>query len=157
MPTIVPVEVLMLMEDEELPPSDWLTIDQERVQRFADATDDHQFIHVDPEKAAESLFGTTVAHGYLTLSLLPHLSAETTVIPERLLMAINYGLNRVRFLQPVKVGSAVRLRSKILKVVAKGPDRVLVTYEATVEIKGEERPALTAETLALYVVGKAPN
>jgi acyl dehydratase len=134
-----------------------MTIDQERIQRFADATDDHQFIHVDPEKAAESLFGTTVAHGYLTLSLLPHLSQEHSVIPERLLMAINYGLNRVRFLQPVKVGSAVRVRSRILKVASKGPDRVLVTSEATVEIKGEDRPALTAETLALYVVGKAPN
>lgn len=141
------------MAGQEREPTGWFLIDQERVDRFAEATGDFQFIHVDPEKARHTPFGTTIAHGYLTLSLLPKLSEEVAVVPEGLLMAFNYGLNKVRFPTPVKVGSEIRLRSKILGVTEKGPGRILVTSEATVEIRGEDKPALVAETLAMYVVG----
>lgn len=150
----VPKEELLKMAGHRREPSPWLRIDQERVDRFADATDDHQYIHVDPDKAARTPFGGTVAHGFLTLSLLPFLSRETAVLPENLVMAVNYGLNKVCFPQPVKVGSEVRLHSKILDVTDKGNGRLLLTTEATVEIRGEAKPALVAETLAMFVVSE---
>ena len=153
MPTFVSKEELLRMAGRESGPTAWLKIDQDRVDRFADATGDHQFIHVDPERAARTPLGTTVAHGYLTLSLLPLLSAEIAVQPRGMRMAFNYGVNRVRFPNPVKVGSEIRLRSKILDVVEKSPGRILVTAEATVEIRGEDKPALVAETLTMFVVG----
>lgn len=152
MPKVVPLHELLEMAGREGEPSSWLKIDQDQIDLFADATRDRQFIHVDPEKAARTQLGTTIAHGYLTLSLLPHLGEENGVIPEGLLMAFNYGLDKLRFVQPVPVGSEVRLRSKILKVTEKEPGRILVSAEATVEIKGEEKPALVAETLTMYVV-----
>ena len=153
MPTFVSKEELLRLAGRESGPTAWLKIDQDRVDRFADATGDHQFIHVDPERAARTPLGTTVAHGYLTLSLLPLLSAEIAVQPRGMRMAFNYGVNRVRFPNPVKVGSEIRLRSKILDVVEKSPGRILVTAEATVEIRGEDKPALVAETLTMFVVG----
>ncbi len=155
MPRIVPKEELLRMAGTAAEPSAWLKIEQDRIHLFADATGDHQYIHVDAEKAAKTPFGSTIAHGFLSLSLLPHLSEEVAIVPEGLVMGINYGLNKVRFLQPVKVGSEVRLLSKIIDVREKKPGHVLVTAEATVEIRGEEKPALVAETLALYVVGSA--
>ncbi len=153
MPTFVSKEELLSMAGRESEPTAWLTIDQERVDLFADATGDHQFIHVDPEKAARTPLGGTVAHGYLTLSLLPMLAAEIAVMPEGMVMAFNYGVNKVRFPSPVRVGSEIRLRSRITDVLEKGPGRILVTAEATVEIRGQEKPALVAETLSMYVVG----
>ncbi|MEE8523785.1 MAG: MaoC family dehydratase [Thermoanaerobaculia bacterium] len=141
------------MAGHENEPSPWLEIDQERVNLFADATNDHQFIHVDPVQAAQTPFGSTVAHGYLTLSLLPFLSQQVAAVPEGLLMAVNYGLDKLRFPQPVKVGCEVRLRSQILEVAEKVPGRILVKTEAKVEIRGETKPALVAETLAMLVVG----
>jgi acyl dehydratase len=144
---------LLGMAGHENEPSPWLLIDQDRVDLFADATNDHQFIHVDPVQAAATPFGTTIAHGYLTLSLLPYLSQQVAAAPEGLLMGINYGLDKLRFPQPVKVGSEVRLRSKVLEVSEKLPGRILVKTEATVEIRGEPKPALVAETLAMFVVG----
>lgn len=153
MPTFVSREELMHLAGRESGPTSWFVIDQDRVDRFADTTGDHQFIHVDPEKAARTPLGTTVAHGFLTLSLLPMLSEEIAVMPEGLLMAFNYGLDKVRFPNPVKVGSEVRLRSKIVDVREKGPSRILVKSEATVEIRGEDKPALVAEPLAMFVVG----
>ena len=152
MPTFVSKEELLSMAGRESQPTSWTPIDQERVNLFADATGDHQFIHVDPEKAALTPLGTTVAHGYLTLSLLPMMSEEVAVMPEGMAMAFNYGANRIRFPNPVKVGSEVRLRSKILGVIEKNPGQFLVTSEATVEIRGEEKPALVAETVIMYVV-----
>lgn len=139
----------------ELGPSPWLTVDQERIQLFADATGDHQFIHVDPERAAQTPFGTTIAHGFLSLSLVPHLSEEIALAPEGLAMAVNYGLDKVRFLQPVAAGSEVRLRLKVLDVQEKRSKGLLVKQEATVEIRGQEKPALVAETLTLYVLRPA--
>ena len=152
MPTQVPVSELMGMKDHELPPSDWLEIDQDRIDLFADATGDHQFIHVDPERAAATPFGTTIAHGFLSLSLLPHLMEERSIVPEGTVMGINYGLNKVRFLEPVRVGSRVRARAHIADVQDKGGNRYLISSAVTVEIEGGEKPALVAETLAMFVV-----
>lgn len=136
----------------ELPPSDWFEIGQERVNRFADATNDHQFIHVDEARAAHTPFGGTIAHGFLTLSLLPFLSGQ--ILPEiaDLKMAINYGSDRLRFLQPVRVGSRVRAHQKFVEAVEKNPDQWLVKSQVSIEIEGQEKPALVAETLSLFVV-----
>lgn len=153
MPTTVPREEFLHLAGRELGPSAWFVIDQERIDRFAEVTLDDQFIHSDPERAARTPLGSTIAHGFLTLSLVPHLSREIAVVPEGVEMAFNYGLDRLRFLQPVKSGSRVRLRTKILDVKEKTPGRLLVRSEATVEIEGEARPALVARTLVMYVVG----
>ena len=153
MPKYVAKDELLSMAGHELEPSSWFAIDQDRIDRFADATCDHQYIHVDPEKAAETPLGATIAHGLLSLSLMPHLSAESAILPRGMVMAFNYGYDKVRFLHPVKVGSEVRLRSKILDVREKDPGRILVRAEAVIEIKGEEKPALIAETLAMFVLG----
>lgn len=153
MPQVVTKAELLGMAGHETEPSSWFLIDQERVNLFADVTNDHQFIHVDPEKAARSPFGTTVAHGFLTLSLLPFLAEEVAIVPRGLVMAVNYGLNKVRFPQPVEVGSEVRLRSKIKDVSERKAGRVILTSESTIEIRGEDKPAVVAETLAMYVVG----
>ncbi len=153
MPTVVSAEELLGMAGRENEPSAWLKIDQDRVDLFAEATGDRQFIHVDPQKAAATPLGTTVAHGFLTLSLLPMLSEEIQVLPQGLAMAFNYGVNKVRFPSPVKVGSEVRLRSRIKSVTEKDPGRILVTTEATVEIRGEDKPAMVAEMLAMLIVG----
>ena len=153
MATVVTKGELLGMAGRESEPTSWFTIDQDRVDQFADATGDHQFIHIDPEKAARTPLGGTVAHGYLTLSLLPMLSEEIVVLPQGLLMAFNYGLNKLRFPNPVRVGSEVRLRTKVLDVTEKSPGQILVTAAATVEIRGEEKPGLVAETLSMFVVG----
>ncbi|UYP18583.1 MaoC family dehydratase [Rhodococcus sp. Z13] len=134
---------------EHLGYSDWLEIDQERVNLFADATGDHQWIHVDPERAKDGPFGTTIAHGYLTLSLLPVLGQKIFAI-EGLKMKVNYGSNKVRFPSPVPVGSKVRAGAefKSLERTAKGANLVV---QYTVEIEGGERPALVAETVVVLV------
>ena len=135
---------------QEIGVSDWFQIDQKRINEFADATEDHQFIHVDEEMAKNGPFGATIAHGYLTLSLLSYFSAQTALLPEGMKMAINYGLNKVRFLTPVKVGSKVRNRAVLKDVQEKGGGRVLITTENTVEIEGEDKPAMVAESLAMF-------
>ena len=112
-------DAYLALRDHELAPGSWFTVDQDRINQFADATGDHQFIHVDPARAAKTPFGATIAHGFLSLSLLPHLNAEISVKPENVEMGINYGLNKVRFLTPVRVGSAVRVRQKIKSVEEK--------------------------------------
>ncbi len=157
MPTIVTTEELLAMRDHVLAPSRWLEVGQDRIDLFAEATEDRQFIHVDRVRAAQSLFGTTIAHGFLSLSLLAPLWQEQAVVPEGMVMAINYGLDRVRFLQPVKSGSRVRLLPKVVKAEATKPGRILVTGEAVLEIEGEEKPALVATPLTLYVVRRRRN
>ena len=129
--------------------SDWLVVDQDRINQFADATLDHQFIHVDSEKATP-LFGSTIAHGFLSLSLMAGMPAPQ-VAPENMTMAFNYGLDRVRFLTPVNVGSKVRTKAKLLSVDDKGDGRYLVKNEVTMEIEGQEKPAYIAESLTMYV------
>ena len=136
----------------ELGPSDWLLIDQERINRFANATNDYQFIHVDPEKAAATPFGCTIAHGFLTLSVIPSMLAQIMPIPEGIVMGINYGTDKVRFSRPVKVNSRLRSRARIEKVSARPGGQFMVKTRITVEIENHQRPALTAEILSLYVV-----
>ena len=138
--------------NKSLEPSDWFKIDQERINHFANATLDHQFIHVDIEKAAETPFGSTIAHGFLTLSLLPYFTAQCGIAPENIMMAINYGTDKIRFLQPVTVNSEVRAHVKLLEVTEKNPGQLLFKTEVTVEIKGKEKPALVAQTLSLFFV-----
>jgi acyl dehydratase len=129
--------------------SSWLVIDQDRIEKFADATEDHQFIHVDPEAAARTPFGRTIAHGFLTLSLLSRMAAEATLVPEGLKMAVNYGFDRVRFLAPVKSGKRVRGRFTLDSVDEKAAGQWLLRHTVTVEIEGEDKPALTAQWLGL--------
>ncbi len=136
----------------DLEPSDWLLIDQERVNQFASATNDHQFIHVDPERAAHSPFGGTIAHGFLTLSLLSYLNAQNLIVPEGLLMVINYGSNKIRYLQPVSVGEKIRSHQKLLVVSQRKPGQWMVKSFVTVEIENKKKPAMIAEILTLYMV-----
>jgi acyl dehydratase len=130
--------------------SSWTTIDQERINQFADATGDHQWIHVDPARAATGPFGRTIAHGYLTLSLISELLFGLTTL-EGSPMVINYGLDRVRFLSVVPVGSRIRAHAQI-SVVTPAPQGVRVATTVTVEIEGVDKPALIAETIALFVL-----
>ncbi len=125
--------------------SDWLLVDQAMIDRFAEATGDHQFIHVDPERAARTPFGGTVAHGFLLLSLLPRLQADMgRPRPEGVLMAVNYGFERVRFVTPVRSGARVRARSALVSVEEKRPGQLQQLAEVTLEIEGQAKPALTA-------------
>jgi acyl dehydratase len=136
----------------ELEPSSWMEITQERVNQFADATNDHQFIHVNPEKAAQTPFGGPIAHGYLTLSLTVGLAAEQALRPEGLIMGINYGSDKVRFLQPVRVGSRIRAQQKILDVTEKHPGQWLIKTAVTIEIENVEKPAMIAETITMLII-----
>ena len=129
--------------------SSWLKVDQGRIEAFADATEDRQFIHVDPDAAARTPFGGTIAHGFLTLSLLSRMAAEATLVPEGLKMAVNYGFDRVRFLAPVRSGSQVRGRFTLDSIEEKAPGQWLLRHAVTVEIEGEDKPALTAQWLGL--------
>jgi acyl dehydratase len=131
--------------------SSWITIDQARIDAFADATEDRQFIHVDPEAAARTPFGGTVAHGFLSLSLLSRMGAEAMLLPEVMRMAVNYGLESVRFLTPVRSGKRIRGRFVLDSVEEKAPGQLLFTHKVTVEIEDESRPALVATWLALIL------
>ncbi len=148
---IVSRDKLLAMVGEDLGTSDWFIIDQDRINDFADVTLDHQFIHVDQEQAKQTPLGGTIAHGFLTLSLIPYFTAEVGVMPENLAMMFNYGLDRLRFVTPVKSGSEVRAHSKLSDVTEKGPGQLLIKTEITVEIKGEDTPALVAETLTMAI------
>lgn len=133
--------------------SSWIEIDQARIDAFADITNDHQFIHVNPELAAQTPFGTTIAHGFLTLSLASGMSYEAVPVLEGVVMGVNYGFDKLRFLAPVPVNSKVRGRFKLMSVEDKGNGRWLVKHELTVEIEGGDKPALIAEWLAMHMVG----
>ncbi|MFK0088987.1 MaoC family dehydratase [Pseudomonas sp. NPDC090755] len=148
----VPVAELSQYVGKELGRSDWMTIDQERINLFAEATGDFQFIHVDPVKAAKTPFGSTIAHGFLSLSLIPKLMEDIMVVPEGNKMVVNYGLDSVRFIQPVKVNSRVRLKVDMAQVTEKKPGQWLIKLTATLEIEGEEKPAYIAEPLTLCFV-----
>ncbi len=150
---VVPLEELESSIGQETGRSGWFTVDQERIDTFADATMDHQWIHVDPESAAQGPFGSTIAHGFLTQSLLSYLTLESMLLPEGAAMYINYGSNKVRFLNPVKVDSRVRAISVLKEVAEKKPGQILITNAVTVEIEGAEKPALVAELLTLAVMG----
>src|SRR6476659_1030085 len=134
---------------QEIGVSSWLTVDQARIDAFAEATEDRQFIHVDPDAAAKTPFGGTIAHGFLSLSLLSRMGAEAMLIPEGVKMAVNYGLDRVRFLAPVRSGSRVRGRFTLDSIEEKAPGQLLMRHVVTVEIEGEDKPALSAIWLGL--------
>ena len=135
---------------KELGVSEWVTVDQTMIDKFADCTGDHQWIHIDAERARrESPFRTTIAHGYLTLSLVAALAQDLGVAPENTQAAFNYGLDKVRFITAVKSGARIRLRVSMMSIEIKGPGQYLMKASNTVEIEGEERPALIAETLVM--------
>jgi len=135
--------------------SEWLQVDQDRINQFADVTEDHQFIHVDPEACKElSPWGVPIAHGFLTLSLLVKLSASIPTPPDRLdgiVMGINYGFDKVRFINPVKVGSKIRAKSVLSSVDLKDPNTIQYMRTMTVEIEGEDKPALVAEWISRLI------
>jgi len=132
----------------QLGPTEWLEVDQDRVNLFADATDDHQWIHVDPDRAKDGPFGGTIAHGLLTLSLLPQFTRQLYTV-SNIAMAINYGYNKVRFITPVRVGSKIRARAEIANV-AQLEGAVQATVTVTVEIEGSDKPAAVAESIARF-------
>lgn len=139
---------------QDLGCSDWFEINQERINTFADATLDHQFIHVDEAAAKETPFGSTIAHGFLTLSLLPHLQASMNdfLCANGLKMAVNYGFDKLRFMAPVKVGKRIRTRAKLLEASERKPGQWLLKFEIIAEIDGEDKPALIAEWLLMNFV-----
>lgn len=134
--------------------SRWYTVDQDRIDKFADTTEDWQFIHVDPEKAAKTPFGGTIAHGFLSLSMLSAMSYDCELSLEKTEMGINYGFNKVRFTSPVKTGARVRAKFVTKAVDQKTENSVLITRSVTVEIEDEPRPALTAEWLGYTIMEK---
>ena len=143
-------EELQGMVGQELGTSPWVVVDQAMIQQFAECTGDRQWIHIDPERARrESPFRKTIAHGYLTLSLIGALIQSIGAIPENTMAAFNYGLDKVRFLAPVITGARVRLRTTLLSIELRGPGQYLMKAENTIEIEGGEKPALIAETLAM--------
>jgi acyl dehydratase len=147
MTTTLTFEELEQAGERDLGATEWVTLDQERINRFAEATGDHQWIHVDPEMAAQGPFGGTIAHGYLSLSLLPGLLPEVLTV-EGARMGINYGIDRIRFTAPVPVGSRVRLKAKLVSAERRG-EGVLYKLGVEVEIEGSEKPALVGEVLYL--------
>lgn len=148
---IVPKEELLDAIGTRHEPSEWLDITQDRINTFADCTEDHQFIHVDPEAASKTPFGGTVAHGFLTLSLLSKLIENTGILPENVVMGLNYGFDKVRFLAPVRAGKRIRCHADVLDVERKDDNRFLIKQGISIEIEGEDSPALVAEWLAMVV------
>jgi acyl dehydratase len=147
------IDMLKNKVGDTLGSSSWITVDQSMIDKFADVTRDHQFIHVDPERAKrETPFGGTIAHGYLTLSLLAGFGYEALPSVANRAMGINYGLDKVRFLNPVRAGSRLRAHFKLAELTERSPKEVLFKYQVTVEIEGEERPALIAESLGMAVL-----
>ncbi len=144
------IDELRRLQGQTLGPSEWVRIDQERIDRFAEVTGDHQWIHVDPQRARDSQFRGTIAHGYLCLALTPMLMDQLTAL-RRANTSINYGVNRLRFLTPVPAGARVRLQARVVKVRDRPPRGVLATYQLTYQLEGAERPALVAETLSLIL------
>lgn len=149
MSKIMPLEEIKKHIGKEIFVSDWKEITQDHINQFADATGDHQWIHVDTEKAALGPFGKTIAHGFLTLSYIVLFSYEGSFVPEGAKMSTNYGLNKVRFINPVIVGSKIRDHVTLLNIEEKQEGRVLVTTNHTIEIQGQEKPACVAEFLAM--------
>lgn len=132
--------------------SGWIMLDQARIDKFADATEDHQFIHVDPEAAGKTMFGGTIAHGFLTLSLLSRMAADVMLVPENAKLAVNYGLNRVRFIAPVPAGSRVRGTFTLTNIEERGEGQLLMHHNVLVEIEGSDKTALTADWIGLLVL-----
>ncbi len=148
----VPKNEMMNAAGMKLEPSDWIELSQQRINEFADCTEDHQFIHVDEAKAKETPFGGTIAHGFLTLSLLAGLIEKIGITPENTVMGMNYGFDKVRFLAPVKSGKRVRMVGEVKNVDQKDENRFLTTFGVSVEIEGEDTPALIADFLLMSFI-----
>ncbi len=149
----LPKNEMMNAVGMKLEPSDWIELSQQRINEFADCTEDHQFIHVDEAKAKNTPFGGTIAHGFLTLSLLAGLIEKIGVTPENTVMGMNYGFDKVRFLAPVRSGKRVRMVGEVLNVNQKDENRFLTTFGVSIEIEGEDTPALAAEFLLMSFTG----
>jgi acyl dehydratase len=149
---IVTLEELHARIGTQVGISEWITIDQKRIDEFADVTEDRQFIHVDPNAAKETMFGGTVAHGFLSLSLLSRMAFDVMLVPDNLKMAVNYGFDRVRFLAPVPVGARVRGMFTLTNVEEKSLGQLLVHHNVMVDIDITEKPALTADWISLLVL-----
>ncbi len=152
MALILSVDQLNDYIGEEVGISEWLLVDQERINQFAEATGDHQYIHVDSERAAQTPFGSTIAHGFLTMSLMVLMGYEGSTKLKNSVMGINYGFDKLRFINPVKVNSKIRGRFRLISAEEKNTNQWLLKHNITVEIAGEEKPALVAEWLGMTVV-----
>jgi acyl dehydratase len=150
--TLVTIADLIARIGEEIGVSRWVLIDQSRIDAFADVTEDHQFIHVDPLRARQTPFGGTIAHGFLTLSMLSALATDALPRVARVAMAVNYGFDKVRFIAPTPAGARIRGRFRLADVSERGPGEFLMRNQATVEIEGAVRPALVADWLTLYMM-----
>ena len=149
---VASIEEIALKVGQEVGLSGWIEIDQARIDTFADVTEDRQFIHVDPEAAARTPFGGTVAHGFLTLSLLSRMAADAMPIPAGVRMGVNYGFEKVRFMAPVRSGKRVRGRFRLERLDEKRPGQWQFTHQVTVEIEGEDKPALVADWIGLIFI-----
>ena len=149
---VASLEEIRAKVGSDLGVSPWIAVDQAAIDTFADVTGDHQFIHVDPEAAARTPFGGTVAHGFLTLSLLSQMAAHVMLVPDSLRMAVNYGFDKVRFIAPVRSGRRVRGRFHLASADEKRPRQWQFVHNVTVEIEGEEKPALTADWIGLIFI-----
>ena len=152
MPLTLTTDQLSDYIGKEVGVSDWLLIDQERINQFAEATGDHQYIHVDPDRAAQTPFGTTIAHGFLTMSLMVEMGYEGSTKLANSVMGINYGFDKVRFMNPVREGSKIRGSFTLLDVKQRSENEWQLRHGVQVEIEGQEKPALIAEWLSLAIV-----
>jgi acyl dehydratase len=150
---VVPKDEMVKAVGTKFEPGPWITVDQQRINTFADCTEDHQFIHVDEQAAKNTPFGGTIAHGFLSLSLLSKMAEGNGIVPENIVMGLNYGFDKVRFLAPVKSGKRIRANATIADVTRKDDNRFLIKQSISVEIEGEETPALVAEWLTMVVTG----
>jgi acyl dehydratase len=149
---IASIEEIGMKVGQEIGVSDWIQIDQARIDAFADVTEDRQFIHVDPKAAAKTPFGGTVAHGFLTLSLLSRMAADAMLRPQGVKMGVNYGFERVRFMAPVRSGKRIRGRFRLERFEEKKPGQWQFVHNVTIEIEGEDKPALVADWIGLIFV-----
>jgi acyl dehydratase len=149
---VLTIAELKALVGKEAGVSDWVAIDQARINAFADVTEDHQFIHVDPEAAKATPFGTTVAHGFLTLSMLSRLAVDALFVLEGIKMGVNYGFEKVRFAAPVKSGKRIRARFTLMSAEERIPGQWAIKFSVKVEIEGEDRPALIAEWITMQLV-----
>ena len=152
MPILVSKEKVMDYVGHQCEPTEWHKVTQSQIDSFADTTLDHQFIHVDPVAASKTPFGGTIAHGFLTLSMLAHFAEQFSVVIEGITMGVNYGFDKVRFLAPVKEGKRIRALAKVSDVSETRPGQFLIKYNISVEIEGEETPALVCEWFGLQFV-----
>lgn len=148
---VVPKDEMVKAIGTKFEPGPWITVDQQRINTFADCTEDHQFIHVDEAAAKNTPFGGTIAHGFLSLSLLSKMVEGNGIIPENIVMGLNYGFDKVRFLAPVRAGKRIRANVTVADVTRKDDSRFLIKQSISVEIEGEETPALVAEWLTMVV------